>query len=109
MSSKKTTFEIRFFLFGYKIIKFFPKLAILCYKFFNLILKAYEGIWLGLLKRESIHEINETFYNKQKLYFTDEHNKSGLFLWEKYVIEKNFKEKKLCFYWLQEAEEKYIH
>lgn len=40
------------------------------------------GVWLGLLGRESLHAVDEAFYQGSASYRDDRHNLRGLFAWE---------------------------
>ena len=52
------------------------------------------GFWLGVLPRNKIYELDESYYNGEAEYFTDEHNASGLQQWEGEVIERYFQDSK---------------
>jgi len=52
----------------------------------------WAGLWLGLLRREHFHKIDEATYARSKNYASPEHNLSGLFDWEKAAIETFFGE-----------------
>jgi hypothetical protein len=49
------------------------------------------GFWLGVLGEKSYDAIDEIFYSQRSMYSDDEYNTSGLFDWEKLMIEKYFK------------------
>jgi len=55
--------------------------------FFNACLT---GFWLGFFNRENLYDIDQIYYDKDKMYRDDEYNKSGLWEWEQKVIEKYF-------------------
>lgn len=66
------------------------KLITLLYRFVFFIQCIGEGILLGLFSRKKIYRKSNAFFEKQKFYYSVEHNTRGLFLWEKYAIEKYF-------------------
>jgi len=51
---------------------------------------SFTGFWLGLLKREYLHLIDEIYYDTSKMYYKEEYNKQGLWNWEKRMIDKYF-------------------
>jgi hypothetical protein len=49
------------------------------------------GLWLGLLSRVDLHHVDEDFYSEHlSTYASDEHNRRGLFEWERVAIEAHF-------------------
>lgn len=50
----------------------------------------FEGAWLGLLRREDLHDVDERFYHRNAPYKTDAHNLRGLFTWEEQAIGEAF-------------------
>lgn len=48
---------------------------------------AYEGVWLGLLRRSDLHAVDERFYARSSSYYDDAHNLRGLFPWEQTALE----------------------
>lgn len=47
----------------------------------------YDGAWLGLLRREDLHAVDERYYDRTASYHGDAHNLRGLFDWEKTALE----------------------
>jgi len=52
------------------------------------------GFWLGILSRDSIHRLDELYYQDENLYVSDAYNKSGLFQWEEDVIDRFYFDRK---------------
>jgi len=50
----------------------------------------FAGFWLGLMGENSLDYSDEMYYNQTNYYREDEYNQSGLFEWEKAMIEKHF-------------------
>ncbi|NJO65711.1 MAG: SAM-dependent methyltransferase [Richelia sp. RM2_1_2] len=59
-------------------------------KLFLLFSACLNGIWLGILNRETMHLIDEYYYDNQKMYQWEEYNRAGLWGWEKKVINEYF-------------------
>ena len=57
----------------------------------NLIDALHSGFWLGVMSDRSLEYSDVLFYNEKKHYTDDKYNQSGLYPWEKSVIEKHFK------------------
>jgi 2-polyprenyl-3-methyl-5-hydroxy-6-metoxy-1,4-benzoquinol methylase len=51
----------------------------------------HEGLWLGLLREGHLQEVTADGYTKGSTFSTDEHNRRGLFDWERKAIEKFFR------------------
>jgi hypothetical protein len=64
--------------------KFFKKLILFAEAVFT-------GFWLGILTKNQLDRIDELYYEKEVLYANDSYNLSGLFEWEKNVLNKFFK------------------
>ncbi|HEU0299985.1 MAG TPA: class I SAM-dependent methyltransferase [Longimicrobium sp.] len=47
----------------------------------------YEGAWLGVLRREDLHAIDQRFYDHNPAYHDEAHNLRGLFPWEAEALE----------------------
>jgi hypothetical protein len=56
----------------------------------NLSNMGFVGFWLGVLGRRTLHAIDDRQYRRRALYQSDEHNKHGLFAWEREAIESHF-------------------
>jgi hypothetical protein len=54
----------------------------------------HSGFWLGVMSERSLEYSDELFYNQKKHYTDDKYNQSGLYHWEKAMIEKHFKDAK---------------
>lgn len=50
----------------------------------------FSGFWLGVMGKKSLDFSDELFYNRTKQYTEEKYNQSGLFEWEKTMIEKHF-------------------
>ena len=50
------------------------------------------GFWLGLLDRETLHQVDEQYYSQSTLYVDDSYNRRGLFAWERAAIETHFQD-----------------
>jgi hypothetical protein len=48
------------------------------------------GFWLGVMGEKSLDFSDELFYSHAEYYVEDKYNQSGLFEWEKPMIEKHF-------------------
>jgi hypothetical protein len=51
---------------------------------------AWSGLWLGLLPRPALHDIDETMYRRRRNYQGAEHNRRGLFDWEQTAVADYF-------------------
>lgn len=60
-------------------------------KLYTYVYSLLAGFWLGILGEKSFDAIDEIFYSNRSMYSDDEYNTSGLFDWEKVMIEKYFK------------------
>lgn len=57
----------------------------------HLLLRAlFSGIWLGVLRREALLEINSAYYSRSKKYKDPGYNKSGFLGWERTMIARYF-------------------
>jgi hypothetical protein len=59
-------------------------------KFTDFLDAAFSGFWLGVMSEKSLDFSDELFYKGTKSYSDDKYNLSGLFEWEKPMIEKHF-------------------
>jgi hypothetical protein len=48
------------------------------------------GFWLGVMSEKSLDYSDELYYNQTKYYTEENYNESGLFDWEKSIIQKHF-------------------
>lgn len=55
-----------------------------------LVLAVHEGIWLGLLRESNLQQVTADGYAKGTTYGEDEHNRRGLFEWERAAVAKFF-------------------
>lgn len=93
-----TTVDIPFLLKIYKRSYFYLRrfTGILTRIFTGIPTAVFSGCWLGLIKREHLHLLDYLYYcdpikdGRYLNYLNDEHNLSGLFSWEKNVINKYF-------------------
>ena len=61
-------------------------------KVFMLSRACLNGVWLGILDKETLHKIDRHYYNEnKKTYCSDKYNRSGLRSWEKDVTDEYFK------------------
>lgn len=74
--------------------KFVAKLSHLTFRFLKRLtdfLDAFSsGFWLGVMSEKSLDYSGELSYNLNKSYTDDKYNQSGLFEWEKPIINKHF-------------------
>jgi hypothetical protein len=74
--------------------KFIAKLSHLTFRFLMRVtdfLDAFSaGFWLGVMSEKSLDYSGELSHNRNKSYTDDKYNQSGLFEWEKPIIEKHF-------------------
>lgn len=64
------------------------------HRLLGLFMACFAGFWLGVLKRETLHLVDEFYYDNSKMYYDEEYNRSGLWNWEKIVLDKYFQESK---------------
>lgn len=50
----------------------------------------FDGVWLGVLGRESLYRIDQHFYDGNAPYHGDAHNLLGLMAWEEAALEHSF-------------------
>ena len=79
-NSRNYTFSLKLYFFTRKALD----------KLFVLFNACLSGIWLGMLNRETMHLIDEYYYDNQKMYQWDEYNRAGLWKWEKKLINEYF-------------------
>lgn len=58
--------------------------------FISVAMAVHEGIWLGLLRENSLQQVTADGYQAGGVFGTDEHNRQGLFGWEHAAIETYF-------------------
>jgi hypothetical protein len=58
--------------------------------FTRLLRMVHIGVWLGLLNPKRLHAISEWKYSGDRRYWTDSYNNSGLWDWERKVVEKEY-------------------
>lgn len=63
-------------------------------KVIKLLNACFIGFWLGFLKTEDIHLVDDIYYNKTRQYRDESYNLSGLWQWEKQVLERYFSSSK---------------
>lgn len=88
MNLQKLPFIIKFYihLFHYSQYAFHCVLDI-----FN---GFFSGFWLGVLSREVLQRVDQSYYDNEKMYHDEQYNQSGLSHWEKACVEKYFPGKK---------------
>ena len=52
----------------------------------------FNGVWIGVLGRDSLHAVDEWYYDEHDLYHGDAHNLSGLRPWESDVVDTYFEQ-----------------
>jgi hypothetical protein len=76
------------------LYKFTAKLSHLSFNFLKKLTAfldaASSGFWLGVMSQRSLDYSDELYYKSTNQYTDDKYNESGLFDWEKPVIEKHF-------------------
>lgn len=55
----------------------------------------HRGFWLGLLSRQSLHQVARLQYSRWERYQSDTHNLDGFFDWERAVNDKYFSDSQL--------------
>lgn len=74
--------------------KFTAKLSLLSFSFLKKLTAfldaAFSGFWLGVMSEKSLDYSDELYYKRNNSYTNDKYNLSGLFDWEKPIIEKHF-------------------
>lgn len=53
----------------------------------------HEGIWLGLLRERTLQRVTADGYANGSTFSTDDHNRRGLFGWERSAVERYFTER----------------
>jgi hypothetical protein len=61
-------------------------------RFRNLLDALFDGFWLGVLGRQQLYAISGAAFDKQRIYWTDEYNRQGLWGWEQRTLESHFAE-----------------
>lgn len=51
---------------------------------------AFDGVWLGILNREQLAQIDEVYYDHAPEYMTESHNTRGLLAWEQAAVDHHF-------------------
>jgi hypothetical protein len=78
--------------------KFSAKLSHFTFRFLkrltNFLDTMFSGFWLGIMSEKSLDYSDELFYNSNSHYIDDKYNLSGLYGWEKVMIEKYFSKAK---------------
>ncbi len=70
------------------------RIYFICYKGFQkpikLLTACFSGFWLGVLEKETLHFIDEFYYNNTEMYFDEKHNRKNFWDWEKKVLNEYF-------------------
>lgn len=77
----------RLFLFLYRSIEYINSLL---NRIINFLRALINGIFIGILNREQLKQIDQWFYNRRDIYTSDSYNKKPLFSWEEAAIHKFF-------------------
>ncbi len=79
--------------------KFIARLSHLSFRFLknltNFLDAFFSGFWLGVMGQKSLDFSDELYYNRTKSYTDEKYNLSGLFEWEKPMIQKYFSNTKI--------------
>ena len=59
-------------------------------KLWSITFACFTGFWLGLLKTEDFHRIDEIYFNDSTMYYKEKYNKHGLWDWEEEIIDEYF-------------------
>lgn len=59
-------------------------------KLFAFVTGCFNGFWLGIFSRDALNQMDERYYNDDKMYREKQYNRSGLFGWEKGCLERYF-------------------
>ena len=51
---------------------------------------AFDGLWLGLLGSRQIARIDEAYFERQRMYLSEDYNRQGLWQWERQAIDTFF-------------------
>jgi hypothetical protein len=92
MNSQKHSLKLKIYLFSYqKLVSFQRSLE----KVFILLNALFNGFWLGILGRGTLHSIDQAYYDNSQTYDDyryrdEEYNRKGLWKWEKKVIDQYF-------------------
>ncbi len=49
------------------------------------------GFWMGVLRHDRLHQLDESYYNQSRMYFDDAYNRRGLWSWETETVTRHFK------------------
>jgi len=71
---------IRIYSFSWKILR----------KLYVLIDACFVGFCLGILNRETLHLIDQSYYDNTKMYHDEAYNRGGLWSWEKEALNTYF-------------------
>lgn len=87
MNTKDKNLMIKLFFLSFSLYRLLKQIL-------NLLLLGLKsilvGFWLGILNRSMIHRIDFLEYEREQVYFSEEHNQRGLWDWEEEVINKYF-------------------
>lgn len=72
------------------LIKLHKKSYIFFQQFIDFLTACFVGVWVGLLDRDTLHQIDQQFYDSEKIYRDEEYNQSGLWDWEFKVVQTYF-------------------
>jgi hypothetical protein len=59
-------------------------------RLFLLMQSCFAGFWLGILRRDTFHAIDQLFYDQSAKYSQDAYNRQGLWKWEQEIISRYF-------------------
>jgi len=72
------------------LARFYSLLDRLLVRALGLVEALHCGLWMGLLRRRTLHQITALFYERHSLYADASHNASGLYAWEQSALERYF-------------------
>ncbi|MEO0537624.1 MAG: SAM-dependent methyltransferase [Cyanobacteria bacterium P01_A01_bin.123] len=80
MNTQSQPLELRLYTSSLKILQ----------KLISLANASFIGFWLGFLKKEHLHLVDQSYYDKTKNYYDQDYNKSGFWDWERKVLDQYF-------------------
>jgi hypothetical protein len=72
--------------------KMYKRSQDLLQKYFALLQTLLNGFWLGVLSSDSLHKIDEMYYENSSMYYSADYNRRGLQKWEQAMIENYFQD-----------------
>ncbi|MDJ0616025.1 MAG: hypothetical protein QNJ63_04605 [Calothrix sp. MO_192.B10] len=82
MNKQNYPLELKFYIYSRKLLR----------KIVLLINACFIGFWLGILRRDSLHSIDQLYYDNTQQYRNEEYNRGGLWHWETKILNKYFQQ-----------------